>query len=190
MIWVTVIRLNLNAPSSQAVPKAAERLGWPVDILEVKPNDRLLEIGCGHGVAVSLVCEKLKNGHITAIDRSAKMISLAKKRNADSIAAGKASFQTVSLDQAKFGNTKFDTIFAVRIGAFLHEGAERELEIVRKYLAPKGKFYLVYDPPKPEQAREVMKTAVRVLEAHNFKIEKALTKDIAKTKVVCVIATA
>jgi hypothetical protein len=49
---------------------------------------------------------------------------------------------------------------------------------------------MVYDPPKAEQAREVIETAVRVLEAHNFEIEKALTKDIAKTKVICVIARA
>jgi trans-aconitate methyltransferase len=79
------------------VPKAAERLVWAVDTLEAKPNDQLLEIGCGHGVAVSLVCEKLKDGHIIAIDHSTKMITMAKKRNVDYIAAGKASFQTVAL---------------------------------------------------------------------------------------------
>lgn len=171
-------------------PKISARLEWAVDRLEVKPNDQLLEIGCGHGVAVSVVCENLKDGRITAIDRSAKMIAVAKKRNSDYIAASKASFQTVSLDKAKFGNTQFDKIFAIRVGAFLRQKPEREFEVVRKYLAPKGKFYLVYDPFKPEQAQEVMETAVRVLEAHDFTVEKALTKEIAKTKVVCVVATA
>src|SRR5215203_4849544 len=72
--------------------KASERFVWAVDTLEVRPADRLLEVGCGHGVAVSLVCERLTTGTITAIDRSPKMIEMARRRNREHVdAAGLCS---------------------------------------------------------------------------------------------------
>ena len=70
--------------------KAADRLVWAVDALGVRPTDQLLEIGCGHGVAVSLVCEQLDRGHILAIDRSPKMIGMAEKRNKEYLKRGLA----------------------------------------------------------------------------------------------------
>jgi cyclopropane fatty-acyl-phospholipid synthase-like methyltransferase len=65
--------------------KASERFVWAADTLEVRPADRLLEVGCGHGVAVSLVCERLTTGTITAIDRSPKMIEMATRRNREHV---------------------------------------------------------------------------------------------------------
>jgi trans-aconitate methyltransferase len=36
----------------------------------VRPGERLLEIGCGSGVAAALVCARLDDGRLLAIDRS------------------------------------------------------------------------------------------------------------------------
>jgi cyclopropane fatty-acyl-phospholipid synthase-like methyltransferase len=118
----------------QTRAKASERLVWAVETLAVRPCDHLLEIGCGQGVAVSLVCEKLDGGSITAIDRSPKMIALARKRNAACVAAGKASFRSVALHEADFGTARFDTIFGIRVGVFVRGNPARELEVISDHL--------------------------------------------------------
>src|SRR5687768_16637652 len=117
-------------------PEAAERLVWAVDQLAVQPCDRLLEIGCGHGVAVTLVCQQLDTGHIHAVDRSALMIAAATKRNARYVSEGKATFQIAPLDRADFGTERFDTIFGVHIGVFLRGEPAEELATIRERLVP------------------------------------------------------
>ncbi len=96
----------------------AQRLVWAVDTMAVHPRDRLLEIGCGHGVAVSLVCGRLDGGHILAIDRSAKMIEAARRRNASHVSDSTATFQVAALHEADLGRASFDTIFAVHVPVF------------------------------------------------------------------------
>src|SRR5215211_8225061 len=98
--------------------KASERFVWAVDTLEVRPADRLLEVGCGHGVAVSLVCERLTSGRITAIDRSSKMIEMAARRNREHIAGGRAVLKTAALETADFEDERFDKIFAFNVAPF------------------------------------------------------------------------
>lgn len=166
----------------------SERLAWVVETLAVQPQDRLLEIGCGHGVAMTLVCEKLDGGHIVAIDRSQKMIDLAEKRNRASVAAGKASLQTVALHEAEFGAARFDKVFAVRIGVFFRGAPARELAIIHKALTPGGSLYLFYDPFTAHQIKAVTARQSALLSSHGFSITNVLTKELAQTTVIGIIA--
>jgi cyclopropane fatty-acyl-phospholipid synthase-like methyltransferase len=168
--------------------KASERLVWAVETLAVKPTDQLLEIGCGHGVAVSLVCEKLDGGHITAIDRSAKMIALASERNADCVAAGKATFQTAALHKADLGAAQFDKVFAIRVGVFMRGNPARELLVIQRCLAPNGRFHLIYDPVEGLDGVRLIEAAITSLETYGFSVHDVVTQAIAPTIVAGIIA--
>jgi ubiquinone/menaquinone biosynthesis C-methylase UbiE len=123
-----------------------ERLRSVVEQLDIRPNDRVLEIGCGHGVAATLVCERLDGGRLTAIDRSAKMIEAAQRRNAAFVEAGKAEFLVATLEDLDLGDRRFDTIFAVRVGLF-HREPERARSLAERWLAPGGTISAFYDSP-------------------------------------------
>ena len=123
-----------------------ERLRAVVDALGLRPGDRVLEIGCGHGVAATLVCERLDGGRLTAVDRSPKMVEAAARRNAAHVEAGRAEFLVAELERLGLGERRFDVVFAVRVGLF-HREPERARELVAPWLAPGGTVRAFYDEP-------------------------------------------
>jgi ubiquinone/menaquinone biosynthesis C-methylase UbiE len=124
----------------------SERLRSVVDQMDIRPDERVLEIGCGHGVAATLICERLEEGHLTAIDRSAKMIQAAARRNVAYVEAGKAEFLVATLEDLDLGDRRFDKIFAVRVGLF-HREPERARSLVEPLLAPGGEVLAFFDTP-------------------------------------------
>jgi len=138
--------------------RAAARLVWAVETLAVQPADRLLEIGCGHGVAVSLVCERLDGASIVAIDRSPTMIELATRRN------------------------------AIHVGVFLRGRPARELGIVKDHLADGGRFYVMDQPLVAREAEETAERLSAVLDDHGLVVGEVLVQDLGTATAVCVIA--
>jgi ubiquinone/menaquinone biosynthesis C-methylase UbiE len=124
----------------------SERLRKVVEALDIRPGDRVLEIGCGHGVAASYVCERLDGGRLTAVDRSRKMIEAAERRNSEHVAAGRAEFIVAKLEDLDLDERRFDKVFAVRVGLF-HRESERARGLVEPWLAPGGTLTTVFDPP-------------------------------------------
>ena len=106
----------------------------------------MLEIGCGHGVAATMVCDRLETGRLTAIDRSEKMVEVAARRNAAHVEAGRAEFFVATLEDADLGERRFDKIFAVRVGLFHREPA-RAHALAESWLAPGGTVLAVFDEP-------------------------------------------
>jgi ubiquinone/menaquinone biosynthesis C-methylase UbiE len=124
----------------------SDRLLSIVERLDVRPDDRVLEIGSGHGVGATFVCERLEVGRLTAVDRSPKMIAAASRRNAAFVEAGVAEFLVGALEELDLGERRFDKIFAVRVGLF-HREPERARALAERWLVPGGTLATFFDPP-------------------------------------------
>jgi ubiquinone/menaquinone biosynthesis C-methylase UbiE len=170
---------------------ASPRLEWAVERLDVAPDDHVLEVGCGHGVAISLICDRLDGGTITAIDRSPKMIEVATRRNRDCIAAGKADVRVASVEDAELGEARFDKALAVHVRAVWDR--PEALDAVRRALKPKGTLYLVNQPPgrpSAEQTERFTDEVGGVLRRHGLSVERVVSGDPDLPGAVCMIATA
>jgi len=126
----------------------SERLRRIVENIRLRPDDRVLEIGCGHGVAATYICERLRSGRLTAIDRSAKMVAAATARNRAFVAEGKAEFLLGHLETIDLGDRQFDKILAVRVRIF-HSDPQRARALAERWLKPGGRLFIYYDEPSP-----------------------------------------
>ncbi|GAB3430075.1 class I SAM-dependent methyltransferase [Flindersiella endophytica] len=171
-------------------PAAAERLVWAVATLRLQPSDRLLEIGCGHGVAVTLACDRLTaGGTVLALDRSAKMIEQARRRNAEHIASGRASFQITSLEHANLAGAQFDKVLGVHVPVFARGDPACELAVIRDHLAPGGAVYLSYQPLDPADTEPTIARLEAVLKQNGFTAADVQTADLSSGRALTVVGT-
>jgi ubiquinone/menaquinone biosynthesis C-methylase UbiE len=118
---------------------ASERQRAAVEALDVQPDDRILELGCGHGVAATLVCEQLgPDGHLLALDRSPKMIEAATSRNAAHVEEGRVTFICASFEHADLEGQSFDKVFGIHFPPADRHDPAGTRERVDALLAPGG----------------------------------------------------
>lgn len=164
------------------------RLAWAARCLEVQPGDRLLELGCGHGVVVSLVCERLRDGHIVGLDRSPAMTAAALRRNREHVDAGRATIVTAPLNEADLGGARFDKVFGVHFPPFLRGDPGRELDAVRRHLAPGGRLLILLQPFTAAGAEPAIGRLRGLLDAGAFTVEDVRVDPLGAAPGVCVVA--
>lgn len=123
------------------------RLAAIVDALPLKPGMRILEIGGAPGAAAKAVAERIGDGHILVIDRSAKGVAQIERNAAAEIEAGVLSVRQVAAEdfQLLSGEEPFDLAFAVRVGTL--DGRHPEAGVIARQrigaaLVSSGKLYI------------------------------------------------
>lgn len=139
-----------------AVPAIPERVQRAIELIDVQPDDHLLEIGCGGGHAVGLACARLARGSITAIDRSAAQIDRARRAVSDQ----RAHFVHASLADFQPGRT-FGKIFAINVNEFWTSPDAAFADAIR-LLEEAGSLHLIFEPP-PARLTELRKRVQRLM---------------------------
>ena len=141
-------------------------MAWAVEQLDVQDGDRVLEFGCGRGVAVGLVCQR--GGRVTALDRSPTAVAPARARNAAWVDAGLATVERIELARFEAAPASFDKAFGINVNVFWTGQADAELAVLARVLRPGGTLLLVYSSPSPDGAHDLASTVVANLARHGF----------------------
>ena len=120
------------------------RITWTLSVVDPAPDDRIVELGCGPGVAAALVCERLTTGHLVAVDRSATAVARTSARNAAHVEAGRLSVVRSEVDTLTLPPASATKVFSVNVNLFWTRSPARELAVLREILEPGGVLFVLY----------------------------------------------
>jgi ubiquinone/menaquinone biosynthesis C-methylase UbiE len=156
---------------------AAEQV---IGLLEVRPDDRILEIGFGPGVAIQLLVERVPGGFIAGVDPSLEMVGQAARRNAAALRGRRVDLRHGWVEQLPFTDETFDKALAINSMQVWRDAAAGLREI-RRVLKPGGAIALGFtlNSGQPKEGVAATLAAAGFVEA----------RIVERSRLFCAIAT-
>ena len=153
-----------------AMQQIPARIKWAVELIDVQPNDNVLEIGCGPGYAAELICQRLQTGKLFAIDRSESGVDRTKRRCAPHVESGRLTVRQIDLATLRVPVKRLTKVFAFNVNLFWVRDCRDELALLHERIVPGGAFYLFFEAKQPELVPTIVKKASESLTRAGFRV--------------------
>ena len=114
------------------------------ELISVKIDDRIIEIGFGTGKLIDKMAQQIDTGLIEGVDFSKVMVSIARKRNKKNITKGKVKILEGNFDEMPFEKESFTKACSINTLYFWSEPAQTAKKIA-EILKPDGKLILAFE---------------------------------------------
>jgi len=140
---------------------------WVIDLLNIQPHERVLEVGFGPGMGIQLLARLASAGYVAGVDASEAMVEQATARNRQAIASGRVDVRHGSVERLPFDDNTFDTTLAMN-SMQVWPDAVAGLRELWRVLKPGGSIALAFTPyaGQPKSGVPAMLTAAAFTEAH------------------------
>jgi len=118
---------------------------WVVALLDIQPNEKVLEIGFGPGVGIQLLVRWASAGFIAGVDSSEEMVKQAAARNAKAIESKRVDLRYGSVERLPFEDNTFDQALAIN-SMQVWPDAVAGLREMHRVLKAGGKIALGFTP--------------------------------------------
>jgi SAM-dependent methyltransferase len=118
-------------------------------LLALRPEDRVLELGCGSGRLLFQLAARVRRGQAVGLDPSELMLRHARHRNRRWITDGRVILAAGhSADLSAFPGRHFDAVLAVHVVCFWDDPFV-DLAEIRRVLTSGGRLVLGFTPVLP-----------------------------------------
>lgn len=155
-------------------------LNWSIGKLNINSNSKVLDIGCGGGMAVNIMAQRA--GLVCGVDYSKLAVKRAKKLNRKLIKQSKVKIMNASVSSLPFEADEFDIITAFETIYFWPNILE-DLKEVKRVLKNNGKLLIVCEMVKNEKCSVKQKQVVEFLKLNedNYNSKDELKKLLEET---------
>jgi len=168
--------------------KNRDRSLWVFSMLDLRPTDRVLEIGFGSGADIARASGTA--AFVAGVDHSEVMVRQATRRNAPAIRAGRVNVQLGSAGKLSYPDSSFDKVFAINSAQFWKDMA-KPLEEIGRVLKPGGWLALAVQPrgkhATDETTRQVGIGISKALTASGFEEVHCEFQQMRPVATVCVL---
>lgn len=129
----------------------AEANRWMIECLDVRSDDRVLDVGCGPGHGVALVADVATQGFVVGVDSSPTMVRQARGRNRAALREGRVEVARADAARLPFPGGHFGKAWSLNSMQFW-PAPGTGLREMRRVLAPGGRVAIALmsrgdDPP-------------------------------------------
>ena len=124
-------------------PKTIAHARWTADLLEIQPEDKIIEIGFGNGANIKLLLQKAIRGSVTGAEISKTAIEMASKKNAKAISEGRVKLHLAQGNALPSENNGFDKACSVAT-AYVIEDPGAVFKEMFRVLKPKGRAAITF----------------------------------------------
>ena len=110
---------------------------WTIGLMKIQPDDFVLDIGCGGGMAIKEITKIATNGFVAGVDYSETMVQQALKHNAAAVCATRVEIKNGSISNLPFKDGSFDKAYAIESFNFWPDPVAGLKEVYR-ILKPRG----------------------------------------------------
>lgn len=169
---------------------------WVIDLLDIQPDDRVLEIGSGPGVAIELLAARA--GFVAGVDPSPVMVQQAAQRNRVALAQGRVELRLGSVASLPYPASSFTKACAIH-SVYFWPSLVDGLREVQRVLVPSGRLVVLVrlqrpdagplDPARQGLTEAHLERIIAALHATGFSNVAVQRRQIGRQRLAAILAT-